>query len=219
MTVRVVLLGPPGAGKGTQAERLARATGALHVATGDMFRQAVREATPLGRLAKSFMDRGELVPDDVTVGLVRERLSQEDAAGGFILDGFPRTRPQAEALDRLLSELGRPLTAVLELAVPDDEVVRRLSGRRVCEACGRNYHVEFDPPARPGVCDACGGRLVQRDDDREETVRRRLEVYRRDTLPLRDFYAGRGLLRSVPGTGRPEDVTRALLSAAGVEGA
>ncbi|MBX6350133.1 MAG: adenylate kinase [Clostridia bacterium] len=219
MTVRVVLLGPPGAGKGTQAERLARATGALHVATGDMFRQAVREATPLGRLAKSFMDRGELVPDDVTVGLVRERLSQEDAAGGFILDGFPRTRPQAEALDRLLSELGRPLTAVLELAVPDDEVVRRLSGRRVCEACGRNYHVEFDPPARPGVCDACGGRLVQRDDDREETVRRRLEVYRRDTLPLRDFYARRGLLRSVPASGRPEDVTRALLSAAGVEGA
>lgn len=219
MAVRLVLLGPPGAGKGTQAERLARATGALHVATGDMFRQAVREATPLGRLAKSFMDRGELVPDDVTVGLVRERLSQEDAAGGFILDGFPRTRPQAEALDRLLSELGRPLTAVLELAVPDDEVVRRLSGRRVCEACGRNYHVEFDPPARPGVCDACGGRLVQRDDDREETVRRRLEVYRRDTLPLRDFYARRGLLRSVPASGRPEDVTRALLSAAGVEGA
>lgn len=219
MAMRLVLLGPPGAGKGTQAERIARATGALHVATGDMFRQAVREATPLGLLAKGYMDRGELVPDDVTIGLVRERLSRADKAEGFVLDGFPRTRPQAEALERLLAELGLPLTAVLELAVPDDEIVRRLSGRRVCERCGRNYHVDFDPPRSPGVCDTCGGRLVQRDDDREETVRRRLAVYRRETLPLRDFYEERALLRSVPGVGRPDEVTRALMAAAGAAGA
>jgi adenylate kinase len=206
--MRVVFLGPPGAGKGTQAERLAAALGVPRVATGDIFRQAVREGTPLGRQAKEYMDRGALVPDDVTVGIVRERLAQPDCAAGFVLDGFPRTLPQAEALDRILGELGRPVQHAVLLTVPDEEIVRRAAGRRVCPRCGATYHLVSSPPRVDERCDACGEALVLRDDDREETVRSRLEVYRRQTEPLAAYYRQRGLLRPVDGTG-PIDAVEA----------
>lgn len=211
--MRIVLLGPPGAGKGTQAVRLAEKAGVPHISTGDMFRQAVREGTPLGREAKAYMDRGALVPDEVTIGIVRERLAKDDAAKGFVFDGFPRTTVQAEALDRILAELERPLEAVVNLVVPDEEIVRRLAGRRVCPQCGATYHVAFNPPAEPGRCDRCGAELVQRHDDREETVRERLGVYHRQTAPLVDYYREAGLLVQVDGTGDVDAVTASVLEA------
>jgi len=195
--VRWIFLGPPGAGKGTQAARLAQRAGVPQIATGDMFRAAVREGTPLGREAKRYMDAGQLVPDHVTLGLVRERLAQPDCRAGFLLDGFPRTVAQAEGLEAVLAELGVGLDGVLYFDVPDAVVVERLSGRRVCPACGATYHVRFDPPQVEGRCDRCGAELVQRPDDREETVRQRLEVYRRQTQPLVDYYRDAGLLHTV----------------------
>lgn len=211
--MRLVFLGAPGAGKGTQAVRVAEAEGIAHVSTGDMFRQAVREGTPLGQQVKRYLDQGQLVPDEVTIALVRERLSRPDCRPGFLLDGFPRTVAQAQALDRLLDEIGAPLDCVVELEVPEEELVRRLSGRRVCSTCGENYNIYSHPSQVEGRCDRCGGALIQRSDDSEETVRRRLEVYRAQTLPLSDYYRGQGKLRAVDGNQPPDAVATAIREA------
>lgn len=208
--MRMVLLGPPGAGKGTQAKRLSDHYGIPHISTGDMFRKHVREDTPLGQKARSYMEAGELVPDEVVMGMLLEEL--EEAPRGFILDGFPRTIRQAEALERALEESGRPLHAALTLRIPDHTAVERLAGRRSCGRCGRSYNLALQPPAVPGVCDECGGELVLRDDDREETVRRRLEVYHRDTEPLEGFYRDRGLLREVDAVGPVEEITERAIA-------
>jgi adenylate kinase len=204
--VRVILLGPPGAGKGTQAGNIAATYDIPHISTGDILRANVREGTALGLEAKRFMDAGDLVPDDVIIGMVGDRLGQPDAAKGFLFDGFPRTVPQAEALEQLLQEREQPLDVVLRLAVDEDEVVSRLTGRRTCTGCGAVFHVAHQPPKTEGVCDACGGELVQRDDDREDVVRNRLEVYRRSTEPLEEFYWNRGLLRDVEAVGTVAEV-------------
>ncbi len=213
--MRVVLLGPPGAGKGTQAVRIAQEADIPHIATGDMFRQAVREETSLGLEVKRYLDAGRLVPDEVTVGIVRERLARPDCREGFILDGFPRTVPQAEALDGVLAGLGMKLDRVVSLVVGTEALVRRLAGRRVCGGCGTSFHVELNPPQEEGRCDRCGGVLVQRDDDREETVRERLAVYERQTAPLVDYYRRHGLLVEVDGEQPPDAVTRAIRQAVG----
>jgi len=210
----LLLLGAPGAGKGTQADLLVETFGVPHVATGDMFRAAKAAGTPLGLLAKQYMDQGELVPDDVTIGLVRERLTQPDAAHGYILDGFPRTPGQAAALDALLGELGQRLDAVVKLTVPRDELLRRLTGRRICPQCNANYHVVFAPPKREGICDRCGHALVQREDDSEATVAHRLDVYDASTRPLIKFYEQKGLLHRVDGTQPVRAVTGAIVAAA-----
>jgi adenylate kinase len=199
--VRVIFLGPPGAGKGTQAKALAQEWRVPQIATGEMLRDAVKAGTPLGREAARIMESGALVPDEVMVGLIADRLRQPDAAGGFILDGFPRTIAQAEALNRLLKDLGQALDAVVYFDVPEPELIRRLTGRRLCRQCQTAYHMVSAPPRTPGVCDRCGGELYQRDDDSEATVRHRLEVYARQTAPLLDYYRGRGLLSSVKGAG------------------
>ncbi len=204
--MRVILLGPPGAGKGTQASRIADAYTIPHISTGDILRSNAREGTELGLEAKRFMDNGELVPDQLVMRMVGDRLREPDAASGFLFDGFPRTVPQAEALEHLLVEHDAPLDAVLRLSVPDEEVIARLTGRRMCARCGRIYHVRFDPPAEEGVCDECGGELIQRDDDTEEVARNRLEVYAAQTEPLEHFYWERGLLRDVEATGHPDEV-------------
>ncbi len=211
--MRAVLMGPPGAVKGTQAQVLAQGAQVPQVATGDILRRAREEGTPLGRTAQSYMDKGELVPDEVMIGIIEERLRQEDAKAGFLLDGFPRTVPQAEALDRLLQQLGMPLEAVLLLEVPEDAIVRRLSGRRTCPSCGRSYHIENDPPPVDGHCGTCGAELVTRTDDRPETVLSRLEVYRRSTEPLKTYYQAKGVLRAVDGVGKVEEVTARLRAA------
>jgi len=206
--VRLVLVGPPGAGKGTQAEFIAAHLAVPKISTGDIFRANVAGGTPLGIDAKRFMDAGQLVPDEITIDMVRDRLAEPDAGDGFLLDGFPRTVPQAVALDKLLAaDLGAGLDLVLELVVDDDEVIRRLSGRRTCRGCGKIWHVEFDPPAREGVCDRCGSDLFQRDDDKPETIAERLRVYARDTAPLIDYYGAQGKLVGIDATGPVEDVT------------
>lgn len=199
--MRVIFLGPPGAGKGTQARQLAGEWGVPQIATGDMLRDAVAGGTPMGLTVKRIMDEGALVPDDVIVRLIAERLRQPDAIDGFILDGFPRTFAQAEALDRLLKDLGQKLDAVLYFRVAEPELVRRLSGRRICRRCQSAFHVVSAPPRRADVCDRCGGELYQRDDDREATVRNRLGVYERQTAPLLDYYGQRGLLTTINGEG------------------
>ncbi len=210
----MVFLGPPGAGKGTQARRAAAHWGGVQIATGDMLREAVATGTALGRQAKRYMDAGELVPDDVIIGLVGETLARPEAGKGFVLDGFPRTVAQAEALDRLLEERGLTLDRVLLFRISDAALIERMTGRRVCRQCGRNYHVTFSPPARPGVCDVCAGALYQRSDDEEATVRRRLAVYDRDTRPLVEYYRRRGLLEEIPGEGPVDRVFEAVLAAA-----
>lgn len=204
--MRLILLGPPGAGKGTQAKLLVDKLGIPQVSTGDMLRAAVKAGTPLGREAQQYMDRGALVPDAVIIGLVRERLQQGDCARGYILDGFPRTVAQAEALAKTLTELQASLDHVVSLEVPTEDLVLRIAGRRTCRNCGAMYHVRFSPSRTDGRCDACGGDTYQREDDREETVRRRLQVYIDQTAPLIDFYAARGLLRQVQGTGEIADI-------------
>jgi adenylate kinase len=211
--VRLVLVGPPGAGKGTQAQFIAQHLGVPQISTGDIFRANVSQGTPLGLEAKAYMDRGDLVPDDVTVNMVRDRLAEEDAKEGFLLDGFPRTVPQAQTLDDMLADTGFKLDVVLELVVDDDEVIRRLSGRRTCRTCNHIWHVDFDPPATAGVCDIDGGELYQRDDDRAETIANRLAVYAEATRPLVNYYAGRGLLVGVDATGPVDDVTARAIDA------
>jgi adenylate kinase len=210
----LVLLGPPGAGKGTQAERLEKELKLPHVASGDLFRENLRNETELGLLAKKYMDKGQLVPDDVTTAMVRERLQRPNCDQGAILDGFPRTQPQAESLDKMLAEMGRKLDGVLYIAVPDEELVRRLSGRWICRQCQTPYHAIFSPPAKEGVCDDCSGVLYQRDDDKPDTVRARLKVYHHQTAPLIDYYRQSGLLVEVDGAGDIETVSTALLEAA-----
>lgn len=211
--MRLVLVGPPGAGKGTQAEFIAAHLSVPKISTGDIFRANVVSGTPLGRQAKRYMDGGQLVPDEVTINMVRERLADPDAADGFLLDGFPRTVPQANALDKLLADLGTGLDIVLELVVEDDEVIRRLSGRRTCRGCGKIWHVEFDAPKTADRCDRCGRGLFQRDDDKPETIAERLLVYARDTAPLIQFYGAQGKLVGIDATGPVEDVTDRAIDA------
>ena len=195
----ILLMGPPGAGKGTQAEKLIREYGIPQISTGDMFRAAVKSGTALGKEAKSYMDKGALVPDSVTVGIVKERLAQDDCKKGWILDGFPRTTAQASALDAILHDLGIQLTAVLDFNVNRDDLVKRVSGRRVCRQCGASFHKEFRPPKQEGVCDNCGGELYQRADDNEVTVRERLTVYDTSTKPLIDYYKVSGRYYEING--------------------
>jgi len=204
--LNLIFLGPPGAGKGTQATRLAKDFRLAYIATGDMLREQVKQETELGRQAKEYMDRGDLVPDDLIIAMIRERLEQDDTGDGFILDGFPRNVAQAEALEEEFDTMGRRLTATLAIEVPDDELVRRISGRRVCVKSGHTYHVESDPPKHEGVCDQDGSRLIQREDDKPETVRQRLGVYHQHTEPLVDFYDEKGVLRRFDGTRSPTEV-------------
>ncbi|MBB5075101.1 adenylate kinase [Nonomuraea endophytica] len=210
--MRLVLVGPPGAGKGTQAQYIASNLSIPKISTGDIFRANVSGGTELGTLAKTYMDRGDLVPDEVTIAMVRDRLREDDAQDGFLLDGFPRNVSQAEVLRDMLKDWELGLDLVLELVVDDEEVVRRLAGRRTCSQCGRIWHVEFDDK-KDDVCDACGGKLFQRDDDKEETVRHRLEVYQEQTAPLVSFYAKDDLLVGVDATGPVEEVTQRAMEA------
>ena len=205
--MRLVLVGPPGAGKGTQAEFVAAHLAVPKISTGDIFRSNVSQGTPLGVQAKRYMDAGELVPDEVTINMVRDRLAEPDAGEGFLLDGFPRTTPQAAALDKLLVDLGTALDLVLELVVDDDEVIRRLSGRRTCRGCGKVWHVEFDAPSQEGRCDRCGAELFQRDADKPETIATRLREYADKTAPLVDYYGAQSKLVGIDATGPVEDVT------------
>jgi adenylate kinase len=208
--LNLVLLGPPGSGKGTQGERLNEDLRLPYYATGDILRAAVREETELGRTAKEFMDRGDLVPDDVIVGVIADRIASSEARDGFILDGFPRTTPQAEALDAKLNELGRALNGVLLIDVSDDEVIRRLGGRRTCEANGHVFHVEFEPPQQEGVCDIDGSPLIVRDDDKPEVIRKRLETYHEKTEPLVSYYDSRSVLRRIEGEAKPDVVAEQI---------
>ena len=196
MKKNIILMGPPGAGKGTLAKQLKEELHLVHISTGDMFRDAIKAHTALGDLAASYINRGDLVPDDVTIGLVKERLSQKDCDAGFLLDGFPRTLPQAEALDEIAKEISRPIDVVVNLDCDNKELVRRISGRRVCRTCGAPYHIVTLKPRKEGVCDLCGGELYQRKDDNEEALKVRLEHYVQDTKPLLDYYASKGLLES-----------------------
>lgn len=213
--MRLVLLGAPGAGKGTQAKKLIEKHGIPQISTGDILRASVAAGTPLGKEAKAVMDRGELVPDSIVLGLVEERLKQEDCKKGFILDGFPRNTAQAKSLDELLAKIGMPITAAVSVDVPFDDLMKRLTGRRTCKSCGQMYNVYFGPPKKEGACDKCGGELFQRDDDKEATIKKRLEVYEAQTAPLADYYKGKGLLKSIAGTGSIEDIFSKITSVLG----
>jgi len=208
--MRLVFLGAPGAGKGTQAKRLVEKYGIPQISTGDLLRAAVAAGTALGKEAKSYMDRGELVPDSVVLGMVKERLSQDDCKKGFILDGFPRNVAQAEALDKMLAEMNMPLDIALNLDVPFDDLMKRLTGRRTCKSCGQMYNVYYSPSKVEGKCDKCGGELFQRDDDKEETIRKRLEVYKAQTEPLIDYYSKKGILKNVSGTGSIDEIFNSI---------
>ncbi|MEU6529188.1 adenylate kinase [Streptomyces sp. NPDC046928] len=212
--MRIVLVGPPGAGKGTQAAFLAKNLSIPHISTGDLFRANISQQTDLGKLAKSYMDAGVLVPDEVTIGMAKDRMEQPDAENGFLLDGFPRNVSQAEALDEMLRSEGMKLDAVLDLEVPEDEVVKRIAGRRICRKDSSHvFHVTYSPPKQEGVCDVCGGELYQRDDDSEETVRKRLEVYHTQTEPIIDYYKAQGLVVTISALGKVEEVTARAMQA------
>lgn len=203
--MRLILMGPPGSGKGTQAAFISKELGIPHISTGDMFRKAIRDNTELGLKAKEYMDAGKLVPDEVTIGIVRERLQEPDCKEGFLLDGFPRTIAQATALDEILSSMNQQLDAVIDIQVPREELLKRLTGRRMCK-CGASYHIAFSPPNREGRCDKCDGELYQRQDDTEETINSRLDVYNEQTKPLIEFYANQGLLKNINGNQEIEKV-------------
>ncbi|WP_156722940.1 adenylate kinase [Streptomyces apocyni] len=212
--MRIVLVGPPGAGKGTQAAYLAKNLAIPHISTGDLFRANISQGTELGRRAKTIMDAGQLVPDEVTIDMAKDRMEQPDAAGGFLLDGFPRNVPQAEALDEFLKSEGQQLDAVLDLEVPEDEVVKRIAGRRICRKDSAHvFHVTYSPPKTADVCDACGGELYQRGDDSEETVRTRLDVYHEQTEPIIDHYRAQGLVVTISALGEVADVTERAMAA------
>ncbi|MBP8535216.1 adenylate kinase [Streptomyces sp. MK37H] len=212
--MRIVLVGPPGAGKGTQAAYLAEKLSIPHISTGDLFRANISQGTPLGKQAQEYMRAGQLVPDEVTIGMAEDRLDQEDAQSGFLLDGFPRNQIQAEALDAYLAERGVSLDAVLDLEVPESEVIKRIAGRRTCRNdSSHTFHVEYKPPKVPGVCDVCGGELYQREDDSEETVRKRLEVYHRETEPIIDYYKAKGLVVTISALGKVSEVTQRAMDA------
>ncbi|AAB90565.1 adenylate kinase [Archaeoglobus fulgidus] len=208
--MNLIFLGPPGAGKGTQAKRVSEKYGIPQISTGDMLREAVAKGTELGKKAKEYMDKGELVPDEVVIGIVKERLQQPDCEKGFILDGFPRTLAQAEALDEMLKELNKKIDAVINVVVPEEEVVKRITYRRTCRNCGAVYHLIYAPPKEDNKCDKCGGELYQRDDDKEETVRERYRVYKQNTEPLIDYYRKKGILYDVDGTKDIEGVWKEI---------
>jgi len=215
--VRLILLGPPGAGKGTQASVLSGLLGVPHISTGDIFRRAIQEGTPLGKKVEAYLKSGGLVPDELTVEIVKERLSQPDCQRGFLLDGFPRTIPQAQALDAWLEARGEKLNAVINLQVSEEELMARLTGRRICPQCGATYHLKYDPPQRDEICDRCGSPLIQREDDRPETVSKRLATYRQQTQPLINYYKERNLLKGVDGNGDIQEVTQSIIQMLGVE--
>lgn len=214
--MRIIILGAPGAGKGTQASMLTEKLNIPHISTGDIFRSNIKNGTLLGRKAKEYMDRGALVPDDVTIGIVQDRLKAEDCRNGFLLDGFPRTIPQAEALDRAIAEMGRKLDKVLNIHVDDEKIIERLSGRRVCPSCGTSFHTVNKTSCKEGICDVCGAGIIQRDDDKEETVRNRLKVYHNQTEPLIEYYRKKGILAIAEGHGKIEDTSREVLKALGI---
>jgi adenylate kinase len=214
--MRIVLLGAPGAGKGTQAKKLVEKYGTPQVSTGDLLRAAVASGTALGKEAKSFMDKGELVPDRVVLGMVEEKLKQDDCKKGYILDGFPRNTSQAEALDKMLAALNMSLDAALSVDVPFEDLMKRLTGRRTCKACGQMYNIYSSASKKEGVCDKCGGALFQRDDDKEETIKKRLEVYTASTAPLIDYYNKKGIVKSVAGTGSIDDIFKQVCSKLGL---
>lgn len=213
--MKIIMLGAPGAGKGTQAARIAEKYGLPHISTGDIFRSNIKNGTQLGKKAKEYMDQGLLVPDELTCDLVVDRISQDDCGRGYILDGFPRTIPQAEALSAALKKLGTAVDYAVDIHVPDENIVSRMSGRRACLKCGATYHVAFNPPAKEGICDVCGEQLVLREDDRPETVQRRLDVYHEQTQPLIDYYQDRGVLHTVDGTKRMDEVFSAVTAILG----
>lgn len=210
--MNIILMGLPGAGKGTQASEIIKKYPIPHISTGDMFRKAIKDQTDLGKEAKLYMDRGELVPDEVTVGIVKERISEDDAKKGFLLDGFPRTIDQAEALNSILNELGREIDAVVNIDVPEEELMNRLTGRRICEVCGTTYHLVFNPPKVEGACDLEGGKLYQREDDNPETVANRLDVNVKQSKPILDFYSQKGVLKNIDGSRNINEVTEDVIS-------
>ncbi|MBL7564918.1 adenylate kinase [Staphylococcus saccharolyticus] len=205
--MNIILMGLPGAGKGTQASEIVKKFPIPHISTGDMFRKAIKDETDLGKEAKSYMDRGELVPDEVTVGIVKERISEDDAKKGFLLDGFPRTIEQAEALNQIMSELDRDIDVVINIEVPEEELMNRLTGRRICEKCGTTYHLVFNPPKVDGICDIDGGKLYQREDDNPETVSNRLSVNVKQSKPILEYYNDKGVLKNIDGSKDIEKVT------------
>lgn len=210
--MRLVLLGAPGAGKGTQAKKLIEKYGVPQISTGDILRKAVSEGTPLGIEAKTYMDKGELVPDSVVIGLVKERIAESDCSNGYILDGFPRNTAQAEALDTVLGEMNAPIDTALNVDVDREDLMKRLTGRRTCKQCQQMYNTYFSPPKSNGTCDRCGGELFQRDDDKEDTIRNRLDVYERSTAPLIDYYGQKKILKSVQGDGSIEEIFNKIVS-------
>ena len=211
--MKIVMLGAPGAGKGTQAVSIAESYHIPHVSTGDIFRANIKSGTELGKKAKSYMDQGLLVPDDVTIGMLLDRISEPDCKDGYVLDGFPRTIPQAQSLKEALSARGEKLDDAIDIEVPDKAIMDRMSGRRTCPQCGSSYHIVYTPPKKEGVCDRCGAALVQRDDDKPETVKKRLDTYHAQTQPLIDFYKAEGILHAVDGTKKPEEVFKAIVEA------
>lgn len=213
--MKVVMLGAPGAGKGTQAKKIAATYNIPHISTGDIFRANIKNGTELGKKAKTYMDQGLLVPDELVVDLVVDRVNQEDCADGYVLDGFPRTIPQAEALTKALASQGQKLDYAIDVDVPDENIVRRMSGRRACVGCGATYHLEYAPTKKEGICDVCGGELILRDDDKPETVEKRLGVYHEQTQPLIDYYTNAGILKRVDGTVDIEEVFQAVVQILG----